>query len=37
MASIPPVPFVMAIQPPNPNGVGVARPPTTIFKSLRGC
>ena len=31
-----PVPFVRAIQPPKPNGVGVATPATVTLMSLRG-
>src|SRR4030095_2106795 len=31
-----PVPFVKATQPPKPNGVGVAMPSITTFRSLRG-
>ena len=31
-----PVPLVSAIQPPNPNGVGVGTPATVTLRSLRG-
>ena len=36
MTSMPPLPFVMAIHPPKPNGVGVLMPFTVTATSLRG-
>ena len=36
MTSIPPVPLVIATQPPNPNGVGVFTLATVTVTSLRG-
>src|SRR5712671_1949908 len=36
MTSIPPVPFVIATHPPNPNGVGVFTSATVTDRSFRG-
>jgi hypothetical protein len=34
--SCPPVPLVIAIHPPNPNGVGAERPRIVTLRSARG-